>query len=433
MLCLSLDFSNLKNFISEKNLDPILSNIQLCHDDLEKGQGSVSGFLGWKAPQISELVRNDIKTAANSIREKCELFIVIGIGGSYIGSQAGLTFLQPSFSNQIGTDCGPSIYFSGHNISSDYHSDLLDLVEKYDVCLNVISKSGTTTEPAIAFRLFKQLIEKKYGVDGAKDRIVVTTNSNKGPLNDLAAEQGYQKFIIPDDMGGRFSVLSPVGLLPMAVAGIDIGKLMAGARKGQELYSQPSVMENDAYHYAAYRYLLYQKGLTTEILASFQPSLHHFAEWWKQLVGESEGKNQKGIFPASVEFTTDLHSLGQWIQEGKRNKFETFLLIENSNRQLKIPTSKNDSDGLNYLAGKTLDHVNKKAYEATALAHKEGGVPNLSITIKDRSPESLGQLFYFFERAVVMTGYLNDINPFDQPGVEFYKRNMFKLLNKPGY
>ena len=433
MLCLSLDFSNLKNFISEKNLDPILSNIQLCHDDLEKGKGSVSGFLGWKTPQISELVRKNIETAANSLREKCELFIVIGIGGSYIGSQAGLTFLQPFFSNQIGKDRGPSIYFSGHNISSDYHSDLLDLVEKYDVCLNVISKSGTTTEPAIAFRLFKQLIEKKYGVDGAKDRIVVTTNSNKGPLNDLAAEQGYQKFIIPDDVGGRFSVLSPVGLLPMAVAGIDIGKLLAGACKGEELYSQPSVMENDAYHYAAYRYLLYQKGLTTEILASFQPSLHHFAEWWKQLVGESEGKNQKGIFPASVEFTTDLHSLGQWIQEGKRNKFETFLLIENSNRQLKIPTSKNDSDGLNYLAGKTLDHVNKKAYEATALAHKEGGVPNLSITIKDRSPESLGQLFYFFERAVVMTGYLNDINPFDQPGVEFYKRNMFKLLNKPGY
>ena len=433
MLSLSLDFSNLKNFISEKNLDPILSNIQLCHADLEKGQGSVSGFLGWKTPRISELVRKEIETAANSIREKCELFIVIGIGGSYIGSQAGLTFLQPSFSNQIGTDCGPSIYFSGHNISSDYHSDLLDLVEKYDVCLNVISKSGTTTEPAIAFRFFKELIEKKYGVDGAKDRIVVTTNSNKGPLNDLAAEQGYQKFIIPDDVGGRFSVLSPVGLLPMAVAGIDIGKLLAGACKGEELYSQPSVMENDAYHYAAYRYLLYQKGLTTEILASFQPSLHHFAEWWKQLVGESEGKNQKGIFPASVEFTTDLHSLGQWIQEGKRNKFETFLLIENSNRQLKIPTSKNDSDGLNYLAGKTLDHVNKKAYEATALAHKEGGVPNLSITIKDRSPESLGQLFYFFERAVVMTGYLNDINPFDQPGVEFYKRNMFKLLNKPGY
>ena len=433
MLCLSLDFSNLKNFISEKNLEPILSNIQLCHDDLEKGQGPASGLLGWKTPQISELVQNDIETTANSLREKCELFIVIGIGGSYIGSQAGLTFLQPSFSNHIGKEGGPSIFFSGHNISSDYHSDLLDLVEKYDVCLNVISKSGTTTEPAIAFRLFKELIEKKYGVGGAKDRIIVTTNSNKGTLNILAKEQGYQKFIIPDDVGGRFSVLSPVGLLPMAVAGIDIGKLLAGACKGEELYSRPSLMENDAYHYAAYRYLLYQKGFTTEILASFQPSLHHFAEWWKQLVGESEGKNQKGVFPASVEFTTDLHSLGQWIQEGKRNIFETFLLIDNSNRELQIPASQNDSDGLNCLTGKTLDYVNKKAYEATALAHKEGGVPNLSITIKDRSPESLGQLFYFFERAIVMTGYLNGINPFDQPGVDFYKRNMFKFLNKPGY
>ena len=430
---LSLDFSNLKTFISEKDLEAIYPKVLSCHEMLENGQGLGSHFLGWKKPGISKTVLTEINEVAKSVRELCQVFIVIGIGGSYIGSQAGITFLKSSFPNQLYKEGLPEIYFSGHNISSDYHSDLLDLVEKYDVCLNVISKSGTTTEPAIAFRLFKELIEKKYGVDGAKDRIVVTTNSNKGPLNDLAAEQGYQKFIIPDDVGGRFSVLSPVGLLPMAVAGIDIGKLLAGACKGEELYSQPSVMENDAYHYAAYRYLLYQKGLTTEILASFQPSLHHFSEWWKQLVGESEGKNQKGIFPASVEFTTDLHSLGQWIQEGKRNKFETFLLIENSNRQLQIPASKNDSDGLNYLAGKTLDHVNKKAYEATAFAHKEGGAPNLSITIKDRSPESLGQLFYFFERAVVMTSYLNDINPFDQPGVEFYKKNMFKLLNKPGY
>ena len=430
---LSLDFSNLKTFISEKDLEAIYPKILSCHEMLEKGQGLGSHFLGWKKPEISKTVLTEINEVAKSVRELCQVFIVIGIGGSYIGSQAGITFLKPSFPNQLYKEGLPEIYFSGHNISSDYHSDLLDLVEKYDVCLNVISKSGTTTEPAIAFRLFKQLIEKKYGVDGAKDRIVVTTNSNKGTLNTLATEQGYQKFIIPDDLGGRFSVLSPVGLLPMAVAGIDIGKLMAGACKGEELYSRPSAMENDAYHCAAYRYLLYQKGLTTEILASFQPSLNHFAEWWKQLVGESEGKNQKGIFPASVEFTTDLHSLGQWIQEGKHNKFETFLLIENSNRQLQIPASINDSDGLNYLAGKTLDHVNKKAYEAAAFAHKEGGVPNLSITIKDRSPESLGQLFYFFERAVVITSYLNDINPFDQPGVEFYKKNMFKLLNKPGY
>jgi glucose-6-phosphate isomerase len=430
---LSLDFSNLKTFISEKDLEAIYPKVLSCHEMLENGQGLGSHFLGWKKPGISKTVLTEINEVAKSVRELCQVFIVIGIGGSYIGSQAGITFLKSSFPNQLYKEGLPEIYFSGHNISSDYHSDLLDLVEKYDVCLNVISKSGTTTEPAIAFRLFKQLIEKKYGVGGAKDRIVVTTNSNKGTLNTLATELGYQKFIIPDDVGGRFSVLSPVGLLPMSVAGIDIGKLLAGACKGEELYSRPSVMKNDAYHYAAYRYLLYQKGLTTEILASFQPSLHHFSEWWKQLVGESEGKNQKGIFPASVEFTTDLHSLGQWIQEGKRNKFETFLLIENSNRQLQIPASKNDSDGLNYLAGKTLDHVNKKAYEATAFAHKEGGVPNLSITIKDRSPESLGQLFYFFERAVVMTSYLNDINPFDQPGVEFYKKNMFKLLNKPGY
>ena len=430
---LSLDFSNLKTFISEKDLEAIYPKVLSCHEMLENGQGLGSHFLGWKKPGISKTVLTEINEVAKSVRELCQVFIVIGIGGSYIGSQAGITFLKSSFPNQLYKEGLPEIYFSGHNISSDYHSDLLDLVEKYDVCLNVISKSGTTTEPAIAFRLFKQLIEKKYGVGGAKDRIVVTTNSNKGTLNTLATELGYQKFIIPDDVGGRFSVLSPVGLLPMSVAGIDIGKLLAGACKGEELYSRPSVMKNDAYHYAAYRYLLYQKGLTTEILASFQPSLHHFSEWWKQLVGESEGKNQKGIFPASVEFTKDLHSLGQWIQEGKRNKFETFLLIENSNRQLQIPASKNDSDGLNYLAGKTLDHVNKKAYEATALAHKEGGVPNLSITIKDRSPESLGQLFYFFERAVVMTSYLNDINPFDQPGVEFYKKNMFKLLNKPGY
>ena len=430
---LSLDFSNLKTFISEKDLEAIYPKVLSCHEMLENGQGLGSHFLGWKKPGISKTVLTEINEVAKSVRELCQVFIVIGIGGSYIGSQAGITFLKSSFPNQLYKEGLPEIYFSGHNISSDYHSDLLDLVEKYDVCLNVISKSGTTTEPAIAFRLFKQLIEKKYGVGGAKDRIVVTTNSNKGTLNTLATELGYQKFIIPDDVGGRFSVLSPVGLLPMSVAGIDIGKLLAGACKGEELYSRPSVMKNDAYHYAAYRYLLYQKGLTTEILASFQPSLHHFSEWWKQLVGESEGKNQKGIFPASVEFTTDLHSLGQWIQEGKRNKFETFLLIENSNRQLQIPASKNDSDGLNYLAGKTLDHVNKKAYEATAFGHKEGGVPNLSITIKDRSPESLGQLFYFFERAVVMTSYLNDINPFDQPGVEFYKKNMFKLLNKPGY
>ncbi len=430
---LSLDFSNLKSFVSEKDLESILANIGSCHEMLEKGHGPGSDFLGWRKPGISESVRAEIEEVARSLRKQCEIFIVVGIGGSYIGAQAGRTFLKSSFPNNIGKEGSPEIYFSGHNISSDYHADLLQLIEGRDICVNVISKSGTTTEPAIAFRLLKEQIEKKYGSKQAKERIVVTTDSSKGALNQLANEYGYRKFVIPDDMGGRFSVLSPVGLLPMAVSGVDIGEVMAGAVRGEELYSRPSVMDNEAYRYAGFRHLLYQKGWTTEILATFQPALHHFAEWWKQLAGESEGKDLKGIFPASVEFTTDLHSMGQWIQDGRRTIFETFLLVEKSMRNLKIPASQNDADGLNYLAGKTLDHVNNKAYEGTALAHTEGGVPNLSITIKDRSPESLGQLFYFFERAVAMTGYLNGVNPFDQPGVEFYKSNMFKLLNKPGY
>ena len=430
---LSLDFGNLKSSISEKALELISPDIRYCNEILEKKQGAGSDFLGWKTPENSEFLLDEIEGLAMFLRDQCEVFIVVGIGGSYVGAQAGLTFLKSSFPNQVGRDGGPEIYFAGHNISSDYHSDLLELIEGKDVCLNVVSKSGTTTEPAIAFRVLRETIEKKYGVDGAKERIITTTDSSKGALNKLANEQGYRKLIIPDDIGGRYSVLTPVGLLPMAVSGINIRKVLVGALKGEKLYSQSSVIENDAYQYAGFRHLLYKKGFTTEILASFQPSLHYFTEWWKQLAGESEGKDQKGIFPASAEFTTDLHSLGQWIQEGRRTIFETFLIIENSNRHLKIPTSKNDPDSLNYLAGKTLDEVNHRAYEGTALAHLEGGVPNLSIRIKDRSPESLGQLFYFFERAVAMTGYLNGVNPFDQPGVELYKKNMFKLLNKPGY
>jgi glucose-6-phosphate isomerase len=422
---LSLDFTNLNSFILEND-----TRIQSCHDILEKRNGPGSDFLGWMQPTVN---LTEVEMVAKSLRDQCDVFIVIGIGGSYIGAQTGLTFLKSSFPHQLDKEGGPDIYFAGHNISSDYHSDLMELISGRDLCVNVISKSGTTTESAIAFRFFKQIIESKYGFDGAKNRIVVTTDTSKGALNQLTAEQNYRKFVIPDDIGGRFSVLSPVGLLPMAVAGIDFEKVVAGALKGKELYSRPSIVDNDAYRYAGFRHLLYQKGMTTEILATFQPSFHHFAEWWKQLVGESEGKDGKGIFPTSVEFSTDLHSMGQWIQEGQRNIFETFLLLEKSNRQLKIPASKNDTDGLNYIAGKTLDHVNNKAYEGAALAHKEGGVPNLSITVKDRSPEALGQLFYFFERAVAMTGYLNGINPFDQPGVEFYKKNMFKFLNKPGY
>ncbi|MEK9628542.1 MAG: glucose-6-phosphate isomerase [Nitrospinota bacterium] len=430
---LSLDHANLKKFISEKDLESLLPSLQECQKSLIEGTGAGSNFLGWKSPKISSSLRSELEEVAQSMREQCSILIVVGIGGSYMGAQAGLTFLKSSFSNQLGKKGSPEIYFAGQNISSDYHSDLLELLEGRDVCLNVISKSGTTTEPAIAFRFLKELIEKKYGPENAKDRIVVTTDASKGALNTLANEQGYRKFVIPDDVGGRFSVLTPVGLLPMAVAGIDIGNLLAGADMGENLYLHPSTLKNEALQYAGFRHLLYQKGFTTEILASFQPALHHFAEWWKQLAGESEGKQNKGLLPASVEFTTDLHSMGQWIQEGPRTIFETFLLLENSNRQLKIPASQNDADGLNYLAGKTLDFVNHKAYEGTALAHTEGGVPNQTITVKDRSPESLGQLFYFFEIVVALTGYLNGVNPFDQPGVEFYKKNMFKLLHKPGY
>ncbi|PIP72254.1 MAG: glucose-6-phosphate isomerase [Nitrospinae bacterium CG22_combo_CG10-13_8_21_14_all_47_10] len=432
---LSLDCENLQPFISDQEVNDYQSQVGLCHDQLEKGTGLGSDYLGWlHLPSgVSDSVLADIQSTADSLRNVCDAFIVVGIGGSYLGARAGISFLSSSFFNQFGRHGGPEIYFAGQNISSDYHADLFDLVGGRDVSLNVISKSGTTTEPAIAFRLLKEMVENKYGADVARDRIVVTTDSSKGALKSLADELGYRTFVIPDDVGGRYSVLTPVGLFPMAVAGINIQELMEGARQAEKLYSNPSLDQNDAYYYAVTRQLLYKKGKTTEILATFQPAFSYLADWWKQLAGESEGKNLKGIFPSSVEFTSDLHSMGQWIQEGNRNIFETFLVLESSRRQLKIPAFKNDADGLNYLAGETLDAVNEKAWLGTASAHKEGGVPNMTLKIKDRSPYSLGQAFYFFERAVAMTGYLNGVNPFDQPGVEFYKKNMFKLLGKPGF
>jgi len=429
---LSLDCENLKSFVSDEEVDSLQSKVSLCHDALENATGKGSDYLGWLTLPSNFSDSAEIKSTADSIRDICEAFIVVGIGGSYLGARAGVSYLNSSFPNQVGRQGGPAIYFAGQNISSDYHADLFDLIEGRDVCLNVISKSGTTTEPAVAFRLLKQMMEEKYGAEAARERIVVTTDSSKGALKSLADELGYKTFVIPDDVGGRYSVLTPVGLFPMAVAGINIQELMEGARQGEKLYSTPSLDENDAYRYAVLRHLLYQKGKTTEILATFQPAFHYLADWWKQLAGESEGKDLQGIFPASVDFTSDLHSMGQWIQEGQRNIFETFLILESSRRQLKIPAFKNDADGLNYLAGETLDTVNEKAWLGTASAHKEGGVPNMTLKVKDRSPTSLGQVFYFFERAVAMTGYLNGVNPFDQPGVEFYKKNMFKLLGKPG-
>ena len=432
---LSLDSENLKPFLSDQEVNDLQSQVNLCHDGLEGGTGKGSDCLGWSClpSEFSDSVATEIISTADSIRNICDAFIVVGIGGSYLGSRAGISYLSSSFSNQFGREGVPEIYFAGQNFSSDYHADLFDLLADRDICLNVISKSGTTTEPAIAFRLLKEMMEDKYGTEGARDRIVVTTDSSRGALKSLADELGYRTFVIPDDVGGRYSVLTPVGLFPMAVAGIDIKELMEGACQAEILYTKPSLDQNDAYYYAVMRHLLYQKGKTTEILATFQPAFHYLADWWKQLAGESEGKDLKGIFPSSVEFTPDLHSMGQWIQDGKRNIFETFLILESSRRQLKIPAFKNDADGLNYLAGETLDTVNEKSWLGTASAHKEGDVPNMTLKIKDRSPYSLGQMFYFFERAVAMTGYLNGVNPFDQPGVEFYKKNMFKLLGKPGF
>ena len=432
---LSLDSENLKPFLSDQEVNDLQSQINLCHDGFEGGTGKGSDYLGWSClpSGFSDTVATEIISTADSIRNICDAFIVVGIGGSYLGSRAGISYLSSSFSNQFGREGVPEIYFAGQNFSSDYHADLFDLLADRDICLNVISKSGTTTEPAIAFRLLKEMMEDKYGTEGARDRIVVTTDSSRGALKSLADELGYRTFVIPDDVGGRYSVLTPVGLFPMAVAGIDIKELMEGACQAEILYTKPSLDQNDAYYYAVMRHLLYQKGKTTEILATFQPAFHYLADWWKQLAGESEGKDLKGIFPSSVEFTPDLHSMGQWIQDGKRNIFETFLILESSRRQLKIPAFKNDADGLNYLAGETLDTVNEKSWLGAASAHKEGDVPNMTLKIKDRSPYSLGQMFYFFERAVAMTGYLNGVNPFDQPGVEFYKKNMFKLLGKPGF
>ena len=432
---LSLDSENLKPFLSDQEVNDLQSQVNLCHDGLEGGTGKGSDCLGWSClpSEFSDSVATEIISTADSIRNICDAFIVVGIGGSYLGSRAGISYLSSSFSNQFGREGVPEIYFAGQNFSSDYHADLFDLLADRDICLNVISKSGTTTEPAIAFRLLKEMMEDKYGTEGARDRIVVTTDSSRGALKSLADELGYRTFVIPDDVGGRYSVLTPVGLFPMAVAGIDIKELMEGACQAEILYTKPSLDQNDAYYYAVMRHLLYQKGKTTEILATFQPAFHYLADWWKQLAGESEGKDLKGIFPSSVEFTPDLHSMGQWIQDGKRNIFETFLILESSRRQLKIPAFKNDADGLNYLAGETLDTVNEKSWLGAASAHKEGDVPNMTLKIKDRSPYSLGQMFYFFERAVAMTGYLNGVNPFDQPGVELYKKNMFKLLGKPGF
>lgn len=438
MTGIELNDDNVKSIISDNEIAGKQEEVNRLHDDLEKGAGAGADFLGWlHLPSRSAEDRvTEVVQTADYIRDHCEAFICIGIGGSYLGARAAVSFSKSTFFNQLSSSArgGPEIYFAGHNISSDYISDLLELISEKSVCLNVISKSGTTTEPAIAFRLLKQRLEKKIGAAEAQKRIFVTTDGHKGALKKMADNAGYKTFVIPDDVGGRFSVLTPVGLLPIAAAGVDIRELLEGARDLEEFTTRETdLVKNSAYRYAVIRNLLYEKGKTTEVLASFHPAFEYLAEWWKQLTGESEGKKGRGIFPASVEYTTDLHSMGQWVQEGNRNLFETFLLLRESNSQVAVPGSPEDAEGLNYLQGKSLDFVNDKAYKGTAQAHLEGGCPNMSLTVKDRSPFALGQLFYFFERAVALSGYLAGVNPFDQPGVEFYKKNMFALLKKPGF
>ncbi|QPJ65579.1 MAG: glucose-6-phosphate isomerase [Candidatus Nitrohelix vancouverensis] len=434
MSSIRVDIENLKNVVSDDERFSFQDQVDAIHRGMENRSGTGAEYLGWAdlPSGTSDDLLKRIENSASTIRERCDAFIQIGIGGSYLGARAGISFLSPLIASAA-LRKGPEIFYAGHNISSDYYSDLLAALSDRDCALFVVSKSGTTLEPALGFRILRQWMENKYGAAEASRRIVAATDPSKGVLKTIANEQGYETFDIPQDVGGRFSVLTPVGLLPMAVAGVDIHSLLQGARDMEaRLRADSSLESNPAYNYAVCRHLLRRKGKTTEILSSFHPAFAYLQEWWKQLAGESEGKDGKGIFPATLEFTTDLHSMGQWIQEGERFIFETFLILDQSRKAIAVSENQNDEDGLNFLTGKTLDFINEKAYKGTAKAHSEGLAPNLTIAVKDRSAYSLGQFFYFFQRAVAMTGYLDGVNPFDQPGVELYKKNMFALFNKPG-
>ncbi|NMO96132.1 glucose-6-phosphate isomerase [Paenibacillus lemnae] len=434
---ISFDYSKALTFVNQHEIDYFAEPIRTAHEQLHKGTGAGSDYLGWidLPTQYDKEEFARIQQAAEKIKGDSDVLIVIGIGGSYLGARAAIEMLSHSFYNELSKEQRktPEIYFAGNNISSTYVTHLLQLIEGKDFSVNVISKSGTTTEPAIAFRIFRAELEKKYGKEEARKRIYATTDQEKGALKKLADEEGYESFIIPDDVGGRYSVLTAVGLLPIATAGINIDEMMQGAADASKEYSSPNVAENEAYQYAAVRNALYRKGKGIEILVNYEPSLHFVSEWWKQLYGESEGKDYKGIYPASVDFSTDLHSMGQFIQEGSRNIFETVLQVENVADHITIESDPDDLDGLNFLTGKTLDFVNKKAFQGTMLAHTDGQVPNLIVTIPDFTPYSFGYLVYFFEKACGISGYLLGVNPFDQPGVEAYKKNMFALLGKPGY
>lgn len=437
MAHISFDSSNVADFVHENELAEIQPMVTAADELVRKGTGAGSDFRGWldlpSNYDKEEFAR--IKKAAEKIREDSEVFVAIGIGGSYLGARAAIDFLNNTFYNMLTKEQrngAPQVIFAGNSISSTYLADVLNLIGDRDFSINVISKSGTTTEPAIAFRVLKEKLIAKYGEE-AKKRIYATTDRAKGALKTEADAEGYEEFVVPDDIGGRFSVLSAVGLLPIAVAGGDIDQLMKGAEDASKEYTDVDVNKNDAYKYAALRNILYRKGYTTELLENYEPTLQYFGEWWKQLMGESEGKDQKGIYPSSANFSTDLHSLGQYIQEGRRDLMETVINVEKPNHDIDIPKEAENLDGLRYLEGRTMDEVNKKAYQGVTLAHNDGGVPVMTLNIPDQTAYTLGYMIYFFEAAVAVSGYLNGINPFNQPGVEAYKSNMFALLGKPGY
>ena len=435
MVDLKLDLQH--TGIDKKNIMEYTEIVENIHKELHDRSNNENDFVGWlELPTNYDKEEFErIKKSAERIQKDSDILVVVGIGGSYLGARAVIESLTSTFYNMLSdkTRKTPQILYAGNNLSPNYINELIEAIGDKDFSVNVISKSGTTTEPAIAFRIFREILENKYGIEEARSRIYVTTDKQKGALKTLADGEGYEEFVIPDNIGGRYSVLTAVGLLPIAVAGIDIDKLMEGARIAQERYADSNLKYNECYQYAVVRNILYKLYKNTEILVNYEPKMHYFTEWWKQLYGESEGKEQKGIFPAGVDFTTDLHSMGQYIQEGRRNLFETVISINKSNSDITINPDDDNLDGLNYLAGKKLDFVNKKAMEGTIEAHTSGDVPNIVINLERLDETVIGQLIYFFEKACAMSGLILGVNPFNQPGVEEYKKNMFKLLDKPGY
>ena len=433
-MAIKFNSSYAKDFLRENDLKGIEAQVAAAHKTIEDRSGLGNDFLGWVSLPVDydkeEFAR--IKAAAAKIRQDTDILIVIGIGGSYLGARAAIEFLKGPYYNSI-RNGAPEIYFAGNSISGAYLSDIMELCKGKRVSVNIISKSGTTTEPAVAFRVLRKYLEEQYGEKEAAERIYCTTDKARGTLKKLADEKGYECFVVPDDVGGRYSVLTAVGLLPIAAAGADIDKLMDGAAAAMKEYGEPDMYKNDCYTYAALRNAFYRKGKSVELLVSYEPRFTMMAEWFKQLYGESEGKDNKGLFPASVTFSTDLHSMGQFIQDGSRVMFETVVTFAESDKDIVIESEADNGDGLNFLAGKTMSYVNSKAFEGTVLAHTDGGVPNLVISVDKPDEENLGRLIYFFEKACAVSGYLLGVNPFDQPGVESYKKNMFALLGKPGY